>query len=125
MEFRIAADELKKALHRAQGIVERKSTMPILSNVLVNATKTGVSVTAFDLDIGIVSEHPAEVIKPGAVTLSAKYVFDIVQNLPEAQLTIKKLPNNYAEITSGPAHYKIVETAPEEVLHVPQDEKDT
>ena len=72
MEFRIAADELKKALHRAQGIVERKSTMPILSNVLVNATKTGVTVTAFDLDIGIVSDHPAEVIKPGAVTLSAK-----------------------------------------------------
>ena len=46
------------------------------------------------------SEHPAEVIKPGAVTLSAKYVFDIVQNLPEAQLTVKKLPNNYVEITS-------------------------
>ncbi|MBL8938087.1 MAG: DNA polymerase III subunit beta, partial [Archangium sp.] len=38
MEFRIAADELKKALSRAQGIVERKATMPILSNVLVNAT---------------------------------------------------------------------------------------
>jgi DNA polymerase-3 subunit beta len=54
MEFRIAADELKKALHRAQGIVERKATMPILSNVLVNATKTGVTVTAFDLDSGIV-----------------------------------------------------------------------
>ncbi len=58
MEFRIAADELKKALHRAQGIVERKTTMPILSNVLVNATKTGVTVTAFDLDIGIVSRAP-------------------------------------------------------------------
>ncbi len=122
MEFRIAADELKKALHRAQGIVERKSTMPILSNVLVNATKTGVTVTAFDLDIGIVSEHPAEVIKPGAVTLSAKYVFDIVQNLPEAQLTVKKLPNNYAEITSGPAHYKIVGMAPEEFPKLPKEE---
>ena len=75
MEFRIAADELKKALHRAQGIVERKSTMPILSNVLINASKTGVTVTAFDLDIGIVSEHPAEVLKPGAVTMSANRVF--------------------------------------------------
>src|SRR4029079_11754899 len=107
MEFRIAADELKKALHRAQGIVERKSTMPILSNVLVNATKTGSYVTAFDVDSGIVSEHPAEVIKPGAVTLSAKYVFDIVQNLPEAQLTLKKLPNTYAETTSVPPHNTI------------------
>ena len=122
MEFRIAVDELKKALYRAQGIVEKKTTMPILANVLLNATKTGVQVTAFDLDIGVVSEHPAEVIKPGALTLSAKYVFDIVQNLPEAQVSIKKLPNNYAEITSGPSHFKIVGMAPEEYPKLPREE---
>jgi DNA polymerase III subunit beta len=122
MEFRIAADELRKALYRAQGIVERKTTMPILANVLVTASKTGVTVTAFDLDIGIVSEHPAEVMKPGAVTLSAKYVFDIVQNLPEAQVTVRKLPNNYAEITSGSAHFKIVGMAPEEYPKLPKEE---
>src|SRR5262249_39757312 len=122
MEFRIAADELKKALYRAQGIVERKTTMPILANVLLNATKGGVQVTAFDLDIGIVSEHPAEVTKPGAVTLSAKYVFDIVQNLPEAQVTLRKLNNNYVEITSGPAHFKIVGMAPEEYPKLPKEE---
>lgn len=125
MEFRIAADELKKALYRAQGIVERKATMPILANVLLNATKGGVQVTAFDLDIGVVSEHPAEVLKPGAVTLSAKYVFDIVQNLPEAQVSIKKLPNNYAEITSGPSHFKIVGMAPEEYPKLPREESAT
>ena len=122
MEFRIAADELKKALHRAQGIVERKATMPILSNVLVTATKTGVTVTAFDLDIGIVSDHPAEVMKPGAVTVSAKTLFDIVSLIPDAHLTLKKLPNNYAEITSGAAHYKIVGMAPEEFPKLPKEE---
>ncbi len=122
MEFRIATDELKKALYRAQGIVERKATMPILANVLLTAGKTGVTVTAFDLDIGVVSEHPAEVLKPGAVTLSAKYVFDIVQNLPEAHVTLKKLPNNYAEITSGSASFKIVGIAPEEYPKLPKEE---
>jgi DNA polymerase-3 subunit beta len=122
MEFRIAAEELKKALYRAQGIVERKTTMPILANVLLTANKSGVTVTAFDLDIGIVSEHPAEVLKPGAVTLSAKYLFDIVQNLPEAQLTVKKLPNNYAELISGSAHFKIVGMAPEEYPKLPKEE---
>ena len=122
MEFRIAADELKKALHRAQGIVERKATMPILSNVLVTASKTGVTVTAFDLDIGIVSEHPAEVQKTGAITVSAKTLFDIVSFLPEAQVTVKKLPNNYAELTSGAAHYKIVGMAPEEFPKLPKDD---
>ena len=122
MEFRIAVDELKKALYRAQGIVERKTTMPILANVLVNATKGGVTVTAFDLDIGIVSEHPAEVIKTGAVTLSAKYVFDIVQNLPDAQVTLKKLANNYVDISSGSAHFKIVGMAAEEYPKLPKEE---
>jgi DNA polymerase-3 subunit beta len=79
-------------------------------------------VTAFDLDIGVVSEHPAEVLKPGAVTVSAKYVFDIVQNAPEALLLIKRLQNNYVEITSGPAHFKIVGMAPEEYPKLPREE---
>jgi DNA polymerase-3 subunit beta len=122
MEFRIAADELKKALHRAQGIVERKATMPILSNVLINATKTGVTVTAFDLDIGIVSEHQAEVVKTGAVTVSAKTLLDIVSFVPDANVVVKKLPNNYAEITSGAAHYKIVGMAPEEFPKLPKED---
>jgi len=122
MEFRIAAEELKRALYRAQGIVERKTTMPILSNVLVNATKAGVQITAFDLDVGIVSEHPAEVTKPGSLTLSAKTVFDIVQNLPEPHLTVRKLPNQYAELQSGSAHFKIVGMSPEEYPKLPKEE---
>ena len=78
--------------------------------------------TAFDLDIGIVSEHPAEVMKPGAVTLSAKTLFDIVANLPEPQLNVKKLPNNHAEITCGSASYRIVGMASEEFPKLPKEE---
>jgi DNA polymerase-3 subunit beta len=122
MEFRIAADELKKALHRAEGIVERKATMPILSNVLVTASKAGVTVTAFDLDTGIVSEHPAEVSKTGAIAVSARTLLGIVSLLPEAHVTVKRLPNNYAELTSGAAHYKIVGMAAEEFPKLPKDE---
>src|SRR5687767_12218787 len=114
MELRIATDELKKALHRAQGIVERKTTMPILSNVLLQAGKTGVQVTAFDLDIGLVSEHPAEVMKPGAVTVSAKYLFDIAQNLPESHVVLRKLQNHYVELSSGSASFKLVGMSPDE-----------
>ncbi len=122
MEFRIAAEELRKALYRAQGIVERKTTMPILANVLINTGKTGVQVTAFDLDVGIVSEHVAEILKPGAATVSAKYLFDIVQNLPEPYINLKKLPNHYLEITSGSAHFKIVGMAPEDYPKLPKEE---
>lgn len=122
MELRIAVDELKKALHRSLGIVERKTTMPILANVLLTADQDGLSVTAFDLDIGVVSEHPAEVAKPGSVTVSAKYLSDIVGSLPDAQVSLKKLANNYVDITSGAAHFKIVGTAPEEYPKLPKEE---
>lgn len=120
MEFRISVDELKKALHRAQGIVERKAAMPILANVLINATKGGVTVTAFDLDTGIVSEHPADVAKPGSLTLGAKTLFDIVSNLPDAHVTIKRLPNNYAELECGAANFRIVGMGGEEYPKLPK-----
>jgi DNA polymerase III subunit beta len=122
MEFRIAADELKKALLRAQGIVERKATMPILANVLLTAAKGSITVTAFDLDTGIVSEHQAEVARAGAVTVSAKTLLDIVSFVPDAQVSVKKAANNYLEVTSGAAHYKIVGTAPEEYPKLPKED---
>jgi DNA polymerase-3 subunit beta len=122
MEFRIAADELKKALYRAQGIVERKTTMPILSNVLLQTGKTGLQLTAFDLDIGLVSEHPAEILNPGSVTVSAKYLFDIAQNLPESGVTVKKLANHYVELTSGTASFKLVGMSPDEYPKLPREE---
>ena len=78
--------------------------------------------TAFDLDIGVVSEHPAEVLKPGAVTVNAKYLFDIVQNAPEGQVLIRRMQNNYVEISSGNAHFKIVGMAPEEYPKLPKEE---
>jgi DNA polymerase III subunit beta len=123
MEFRIAAQELQKALHRAQGIAERKTTIPILANVLMQAKKTGVSLTAFDLDIGLVTEHPAEVISEGAITLSAKTLFDIVRSLPEAQVGIKSTSNNAVEITSGKAHIKLLGMPAEEYPALPKEEK--
>ncbi|MFN0063762.1 MAG: DNA polymerase III subunit beta [Myxococcaceae bacterium] len=122
MELRIAVDELKKALYRAQGIVERKTTMPILANVLLSATKTGLTLTAFDLDIGLVSEHNAEVTKPGAVTVPAKYLFDIVQSLSDAHLTLRRLPNHHIEIESGKSHFRLVGLTADDYPKLPQAE---
>jgi len=123
MEFRIAAEELSKALHRAQGIAERKTTIPILANVLIQAKKSSVSLTAFDLDIGLVSEHPAEVAKEGAITLSSKTLFDIVRALPDAMVTIKRTGNNAVEILSGSVHIKLLGMPAEEYPALPKEEK--
>ncbi|MCL2012264.1 MAG: DNA polymerase III subunit beta [Cystobacterineae bacterium] len=122
MEFQISTDELRKALARAQGVVERKATMPILSHVLVQAKPQQVSVTAFDLDVGLTSDLPAQVSTPGAVALSAKHLLDIVQNLPEAQVSFSKRPNNHVEMNSGSANYRLVGLSEEEFPKLPSRE---
>ena len=123
MEFRIAAEELAKALHRAQGIAERKTTIPILANVLIEAKKTGVSLTAFDLDIGLVSEHPAEVIREGAITLASKHLFDIVRSMPESQVTMTLGSGSAVEIACGSARFRLLGMPAEEYPALPKEEK--
>ncbi len=108
MELQIAVEELSRALYRAQGIVEKKSTMPILANVLLEAKKGTLTVTAFDLEIGVQSEHPAEVMKEGKLAVSAKHLYDIVRALSDSSLVLRKTQNNYLELRSGASHFRIV-----------------
>ncbi|HTN51630.1 MAG TPA: DNA polymerase III subunit beta, partial [Anaeromyxobacter sp.] len=72
MELKIGVTELAQALGRSQGIVEKKSTMPILSHVLLEAKKgTDLMVSATDLDLAVSSDHRCEVVKEGALAVSA------------------------------------------------------
>lgn len=125
MELQIAVEELSKALYRAQGIVERKSTMPILANVLLEARKGGITVTAYDLEVGLVSEHRAEVLKEGRVAVSARHLFDIVRTLPEPTVLLKRAQNQYLEILCGAAQFKIVGMPPEDFPAMPQQSRAT
>ena len=76
MKLSIPRDELHRGLSRIQSIVEKRNTMPILANVLLEATKDGkqgsLELAATDLEVGIRSTQPAEVTKAGSVTASAK-----------------------------------------------------
>jgi DNA polymerase-3 subunit beta len=124
MELKIAAPELARALGRSQGIVEKKTTMPILSHVLVEAkgAKT-LHISATDLDISISSEHECEVLKEGALAVSAKHLYEIVRSLPEKEVTLKKAHNNYLEVRSGPSQFRIVGLAPDDFPVLPRFEK--
>lgn len=108
MELQIAVEELSRALYRAQGIVEKKATLPILSNVLLEAKAGTLTVTAFDLEIGMISEHRAEVMTEGRLTVSARHLYDIVKMLPEPMVVLKQSQNHYVEITCGASHFRIV-----------------
>src|SRR6266436_2016444 len=80
-----------KALNHVQSVVERRNTIPILSNVLVQAKGDAVKLTATDLDIEIIETVSAEVAQEGAVTVAAHMLYDIVRKLPDgAQLELDK-----------------------------------
>ncbi len=127
MELQIGRDELNQALYRAQGIVEKKSTMPILASVLLEASQGEgggrLRVSAFDLEIGVTGTHPAEVQKTGAVAIKHKELYDIVRALPEKTVVLRREANNRVKITSGAAEFNIVGQAAEDYPPFPRAEK--
>jgi DNA polymerase-3 subunit beta len=124
MELQIGRDEFSRALYRAQGIVEKKSTMPILASVLLEALEGDkLRVSAFDLEIGVQTLHPAEIRKTGSVALKHKELYDIVRSLPEQNLTLKREQNNRVKITCGAAEFNIVGQPAEDYPPFPRAEK--
>lgn len=83
MKFTIDRGALLKALNHVQSVVERRNTIPILANVLMRAGDGVVELTATDMDISVVEKTPADVSQPGAVTVSAHILFDIVRKLED------------------------------------------
>jgi DNA polymerase-3 subunit beta len=90
MELVVRKNDLLKELSLLQGIVERKNTIPILANVLIEATKDGISLLATDLDVGLRSKCEGTVSKPGTLTLPAKKLFEIVSALPDTEVRIEE-----------------------------------
>jgi len=124
MELKIGVQDLSRALARSQGIVEKKTTMPILSHVLLEAKKGGtLHVSATDLDVSVSGEHPCEVLREGAVAVSARHLYDIVKSLPDATVVLKRAQNNYLELQSGPAEFRIVGLPAEDFPALPRFDK--
>ncbi len=108
MKLKIKKEEILKGLQRIQGVVEKKNTMPILSNMLLVAEGNGVDIIATDLEIGLRGRYAAEVISPGAVTVSAKKMYEIVRELPAEDIQINVEDNNAVKIISGHSQFKLV-----------------
>jgi DNA polymerase III subunit beta len=108
MEFSVKKFDLLRELELTQGVVERKTTIPILSNLLVEAKGNGLSITATDLELSIRTSCEARVKKEGAGTIPAKKLYDIVRLLPEAEIKFKLLENHWIQVTCERKNYKLV-----------------
>lgn len=119
MKLKIKKDEILKGLQRIQGVVDKKNTMPILSNMLLVADGKGIEIIATDLEIGLRGRYAADVEKPGAVTVSAKKMFEIVRELPEEDIQIRVEEGNWVKIVSGHSQFKLVGLPKEEYPSMP------
>jgi DNA polymerase III subunit beta len=109
MEFRIAKAEFLRGLRLAQGIADRKSTMPMLANVLLRTQgKNQLLVAATDLNVSLTAELKSHNASEGGIAIIAKSLFDLVANAPGDEVTLKKADNHWAEIKSGKVTYRIV-----------------
>jgi DNA polymerase-3 subunit beta len=109
MEFRIAKTEFLRGLRLAQGIADRKSTMPMLANVLLRTQgKNQLLVAATDLNVSLTAELKSAVVTEGGITLAAKNLYELIANAPGEEISLKKADNHWAEIRSGKVTYRIV-----------------
>lgn len=123
MQFTIPQEVFLKALARLQGIVEKRNTIPILSNVLIEADNKGISLIATDLEVGMKATYPASVHNPGKITVSSKKLFEIIKELPSADVEFKAKENSWIEIRCDKALFNIVGLSPDEFPYFPDAEE--
>ena len=107
MEVKIDKDTLLKGVSRVQGILEKRSHMPILSTVLLTTKGDELEISATDLEIGFQNSYPVETIKPGSITISGKKLLDITRETNRKKIYISEKENNWVYISDNNAHYNL------------------
>jgi len=130
MEIRIDREILLKGVSRVQGILEKRSHMPILSTVLLATKEDELEISATDLEIGFQNSYPVQIIKPGSITISGKRLLDITRETDSENIYISEKDNNWVYISDNNAHYNLsclpadefpVLTEPEDIIMVEID----
>src|SRR5439155_3813383 len=111
MEYEVEPSQFAEALDRVQEAVEKKSTIPILSHVLVEACANGLRLAATDLEVGIRTCCPAQVKAPGSAAVPARRFLDIVRSLPEGEIRVRALENHWVQVNAGRSVFKLAALA--------------
>src|ERR1700726_4181279 len=120
MEFTVSRADLVRELNLSQGVVEKKTTIPILSNVLVEADGDRIHLTATDLELGIRCSCAARVKKSGGGTIPARRLLDYVRLLPDSDVQIKIQENHWASLVCGRSRTRIAGMSRDSFPELPQ-----
>ncbi|MEM9810101.1 MAG: DNA polymerase III subunit beta [Pseudomonadota bacterium] len=123
MKVTIERGTLLKALSHVQSVVERRNTIPILSNVLLRADGGTLSLTATDLDIEIIEKVPADAEQAGSATAAAVTLFDIVKKLPDgSQVVLEKTSDGKLRLSAGQSEFGLAILPEDDFPSLPQAE---
>ncbi len=114
MKFSVAKDKLLEGLQAVQNVVSTRTTLPILSNVLIRAENGVLHFTTNDLDVGMSCSVEAKIEKPGGTTIPARRLAGIVKELPASEVSVEVDGKNAASLRCGPSFFKM--------LCLPEDE---
>ncbi|MEI6339179.1 MAG: DNA polymerase III subunit beta [Verrucomicrobiota bacterium] len=114
MKFAVTKEALLDGLQRIQNVVSTRSTLPVLTNALLETTETGVRLTTTDLEVAIRCEITAQVEKAGATTLPARRLAAIVRELPTSEIMVETDAKNISTLRCGSSYFKIFGLAKDE-----------
>lgn len=120
MKFQTTREDLLSNVQTVQGIITTRVSLPILSNILLEAADGKLRLIATDLDIGISCEYPVEVVESGAITVPSKRFTDIIHELPEGKIVLSAKKNNTVTIQSENCEFKIMGLPKEEFPKLPE-----
>ena len=120
MKFSISKEAFLDALQQVQHVVSNRATLPILSNVLIEASGGKLMLTTTDLDVGVSGSVEAKVEKEGSTTLPVKRLVSIIRELPASEVEVSVDAKNHASIKSGPSFFKIIGLGEDEFPPLPK-----
>lgn len=120
MKIKLLKDDLLGGIQRVQNIVSTKTTLPILSNMLLETNAGNVKLNTTDLDIGISCEIPVNTLEEGAITIPAKRFSDIIRELPPGDIVISVKKNNQVDIEGEKCRFKLIGMPKEEFPKFPE-----
>lgn len=114
MKIKVLKTEIFKLISKAQNVIEKRNTMPVLTNVLLSADKDSLTLYATDLEVSVKATCKINCLKKGKAVVGAKNLFDILKELPDGEIHLEKLENNSVTIEQGKAYFHINGISPDE-----------
>ncbi|HZR84844.1 MAG TPA: DNA polymerase III subunit beta [Candidatus Binatia bacterium] len=122
MEFSVDRGEFLEGLALTQGVVERRNTLPILANALLDASGKDLAIAATDLEVHVKRRVRAKLKKPGTATVAARKFYEFVRELKPGEVTVRLLENHFVEVTAGRSRVKLVGLPASDFPAFPQPE---